>query len=71
MRQKEGEQLIDYLKQFKTARDVFMSHLGGPMFLRKVVEQLVLSSKCLLRGQKEKDAITTAIVARKLTSCSQ
>ena len=39
MKQKEGEVLIDYLKRFKTARDVFILHIGGPMILTKVVEQ--------------------------------
>ena len=38
MKQKEDEGLIDYLKRFKTARDVFVSHLGGPLILTKMVE---------------------------------
>ena len=39
MKQKDDESLIDYRKRFKTARDVFMSHIGGPLFLNKVVER--------------------------------
>ena len=39
MKQKDGEQLIDYLKRFKTARDVFISHLGGPLILSKLASQ--------------------------------
>ena len=35
LKQKEDEGLIDYLKRFKTARDVFVSHLGGPLILTK------------------------------------
>ena len=39
MKQKEGEQLIDYLKRFKTARDVFVSHLGPLILSKKLVSQ--------------------------------
>ena len=39
MMQKDGEQLIDYLKRFKMARDVFISHLGGPLILSKLASQ--------------------------------
>ena len=39
MKQKEEESLIDYRKRFKTAKDVFMSHIGGPLILTKVVER--------------------------------
>ena len=37
MRQKDQELLIDYLNQFKAARDVLASHLGGPIILTKYV----------------------------------
>ena len=39
MKQKEDESLIDYRKRFKTAKDVFMSHIGGSLILNKVVER--------------------------------
>ena len=38
LKQKEGESLQDYTKRFKTARDVMISHLGGPIVLTKYVE---------------------------------
>ena len=38
MKQKEDESLIDYRKRFKTAKDVFMSHVGGPLMLTKAVQ---------------------------------
>ena len=38
MKQKDEESLIDYRKRFKTAKDVFMSHIGGPLILTKAVE---------------------------------
>ena len=38
IKQKEGEPLIDYLKRFKTARDVIVSHIGGPLILTKLVQ---------------------------------
>jgi hypothetical protein len=33
LKQKEGESLIDYTKRFKTAQDVMVSHIGGPLQL--------------------------------------
>ena len=39
MKQRDGEQLIDYLKRFNTARDVFISHLGGPLILSKLASK--------------------------------
>jgi hypothetical protein len=38
LRQREGETLQDWTRRFKTARDIFESHLGGPMILTKIVE---------------------------------
>lgn len=32
-KQKEGESLQDYTKRFKVAKDVFESHIGGPLIL--------------------------------------
>ena len=39
MKQRDGERLIDYLKRFNTARDVFISHLGGPLILSKLASK--------------------------------
>jgi hypothetical protein len=36
-KQKENESLQDYTKRFHVARDVFESHLGGPIVLHKIV----------------------------------
>jgi hypothetical protein len=36
-KQKENESLQDYTKQFRVARDVFESHLRGPIVLHKIV----------------------------------
>jgi hypothetical protein len=38
IKQKENESLIDYTKRFKTSRDVFQSHLGGPLIMTKYVQ---------------------------------
>ena len=58
MKQKEGEQLINYLKQFKTARDVFVLHLGGPLILSKIVEEHVKYTKLQdLRNQASVAAV--------------
>ena len=40
MRQKDQESLINYLNQFKAAKDVLASHLGGPIILTKYVMQM-------------------------------
>jgi len=40
LKQRENESLIDYTKRFKTARDVLLSHLGGPIILTKYVETM-------------------------------
>ena len=37
LKQKENESLQDYTKRFKTARDVLVSHLGGPIELTKYI----------------------------------
>ena len=37
LKQREGEILHDYTKRFKTARDVMISHIGGPLILTKYV----------------------------------
>lgn len=37
-KQKEGENLQDYTKRFRVARDVLKSHIGGPIILTKIVE---------------------------------
>jgi hypothetical protein len=39
-KQKDGESLQDYTKRFRIARDVFESHIGGPMILTKIVEAM-------------------------------
>ena len=39
-KQKEGESLQDYTKRFRVARDVLMSHMGGPIILTKFVEAM-------------------------------
>ncbi len=38
-RQKEDESTIDYLRRFKTARDVFISHVGKDFGFPRVVEE--------------------------------
>jgi hypothetical protein len=40
-KQKDGESLQDYTKQFGVARDVFESHIGGPMILTKIMEAML------------------------------
>ena len=40
LKQKENESLQDYTKRFKTAQDVMVSHLGGPIYLLKYMEQM-------------------------------
>ena len=40
LRQKDAESLIDYSRRFKAARDVLVSHLGGPIILTKYVMQM-------------------------------
>ena len=40
LKQKDGESLHDYTKRFKTARDVMVSHIGGPLLLTKVVTNM-------------------------------
>ncbi len=40
LKQKENENLQEYTKRFKTARDVFESHLGGPMELTKFMKTM-------------------------------
>jgi hypothetical protein len=37
-KQKDGESLQDYTKQFRVARDVLKSHIGGPIILSKIME---------------------------------
>ena len=40
LRQKENEHLQEYTKRFKTARDVLVSHLGGPLIIRKYMKTM-------------------------------
>ena len=40
LKQKEGENLQECTKRFKTAKDVMVSHLGGPLILTKCVENM-------------------------------
>ena len=40
MQQKEGENLQEHTKRFKTTRDVMVSHLGGPLILTKCIENM-------------------------------
>jgi hypothetical protein len=40
LKQRDGESLIDYTKQFKTAKEVMISHIGGPIILTKFVKTL-------------------------------
>ena len=39
MKQKEGETVVDYSKQFEAARDVMLNHLGGNLVLTKMIEE--------------------------------
>jgi hypothetical protein len=39
-KQKEGEQLQEYTKRFKTARDVLEQHMGGPIILTRYMTTL-------------------------------
>ena len=39
-RQKEGEALQDYTKRFRVTREVFESHIGGPIVLTKILNQV-------------------------------
>ena len=39
-RQKEEESLQDYSKQFRVARDVLQSHIGGPIIVTKVLSNM-------------------------------
>ena len=39
MKQKEGETVIDYSKQFEAAQDVMLNHLGGNLVLTKMIEE--------------------------------
>jgi hypothetical protein len=41
LHQREVETLQDWKKQFKAARDIFESHLDGPMILTKIVEMSI------------------------------
>ena len=36
-KQKENENLQEYAKRFRTAEEIFQSHLGGPMIIPKIV----------------------------------
>ena len=40
VQQKENESLQDYTRQFKTAREILESHLGGPLILTKFVKTM-------------------------------
>ena len=40
LKQKENESLQDYTKRFKTARDILVSHLGGPIELTKYIKTM-------------------------------
>jgi hypothetical protein len=39
-RQQEGESLQDFTSHFKTARELFVSHFGGPLIVQRDVEQM-------------------------------
>jgi hypothetical protein len=39
-KQKDGEQLQEYTKRFKTARDVLEQHIGGPIELTRYMTTL-------------------------------
>ena len=39
LKQREEESLLDYTARFKSARDVMISHLGGPIILSKILEE--------------------------------
>jgi len=38
LKQKKDENLIDYTRHFKSARDIMESHLGGKLHIPKLVE---------------------------------
>jgi hypothetical protein len=40
VKQRDGESLHEYTKRFRTAREVFESHLGGPIVWNKFVEAM-------------------------------
>jgi hypothetical protein len=40
LKQKENESLQGYTKRFKTARDVLVAHLGGPIELMKYIKTM-------------------------------
>jgi hypothetical protein len=66
LRQREGKTLQDWTKRFKTARDIFESHLGGPMILTKIVEMSVdfdpLDSKKVKRCEEREFEISFAFL---------
>jgi hypothetical protein len=39
-KQKEGDNLQDYTKRFRAARNVLDSHLGGPLILTKIIKMI-------------------------------
>jgi hypothetical protein len=57
-KQKENESLQDYTKRFCVVRDVFESHLGGPIVLHKIVTAMPRydESSILKRDDKRKTA---------------
>jgi hypothetical protein len=66
LRQREGKTLQDWTKRFKTARDIFESHLGGPMILTKIVEMSIdfdpLDSKKVKRCEEREFEISFAFL---------
>jgi hypothetical protein len=45
LRQREQESLTDYTKRFKTARDLLVSQLGGPIILIRYVDTMKVTNK--------------------------
>ena len=39
-KQKDDENLQDYTRRFKTARDILISHIGGPLVINKFVKTM-------------------------------
>ena len=51
MKQKEGETVVDYSKQFEAAQDVMLNHLSGNLVLTKMIEVSKYSCGQTVDGQ--------------------
>ena len=55
-KQKEGENLQDYTRRFKTSTEILESHLGGPIILSKYI--------ATMKGYDESNKDATALMSR-------